>query len=112
MEKIGQDHLPFTFDFAGHHADGFTDQFLNIRLLLPEHVDGAAGMKAAHDNGDPGGAENARHVESAGKLVGLHADHTNQQSGAGLAAPAKYLIDGNFFGGFVEGRHFDGQIAK
>ncbi|MGH7927353.1 MAG: hypothetical protein ACREQV_06135, partial [Candidatus Binatia bacterium] len=69
-------------------------------------------MKAAHDHGDAGGAEDARHVESAGKLVGLHSDHANEQSGPGFAGPRKYFIEGNFFSGLVEGRHFDGQIAE
>ncbi len=112
VEVIGEYTFPLAFDFAGNHRNTFVQQFLYVRLLSAEHVDRAAGVKAAHDHGDALGFELTRHVEGAGKLIGLHADQANQQVGARLLAPANDFVDGNFFGGFIEGRHDDGQGAE
>ena len=60
VEKVGQDKLPFAFDFAGYHADGFLNEPLNIRLLFAQHVDRPAGMKAADDDIDPGSTKRRR----------------------------------------------------
>ena len=60
----------------------------------------------------PCGAKLSRHIDGAGKLIGLHADHANQQFGAGLFAPANDFADGYLFGGLVEGGHFNVELAE
>src|SRR5262245_45703255 len=72
VEKIGKDLFPLTLDFAGHHADGFANELLNVRLLFSEHVDGAAGMEAADDDGDVFSPKAPCDVESPWKLICLH----------------------------------------
>ena len=72
VEKVGQDELPFAFDFAGYHADGFPNELLNIRLLFAQHVDRPAGVKATYDDCDIFSAEAPGDVESSRELIGLH----------------------------------------
>ena len=69
FEKIRQYPFPFAFDLTGNDADGFVHEFLDVRLLLAEHVDRAAGVKSADDDLDVLPAQNSRHVQGAGELV-------------------------------------------
>src|SRR5215475_2729833 len=72
VEKIGEDLLPLPLDFAPHHADRLAHELLDVRLLFAEHVDGAAGMEAADDDGDVFSPKGPCYVESAWKLICLH----------------------------------------
>ncbi len=112
MQKVCEDGFPFTFDFTGHDADAVAKKFLDLGLLVAQHIDGAAGMEAAHDHRDVFRAKQPRHVDGTGKLVGLHTDHAHQQFSARLLAPADNLFDRHFFGGFIEGGDFDVELAE
>ena len=79
VQIVGENAFPFSLDFAGNDADALAIELLNVGLLIAQHVDGAAGVKAAHDHGDPFGSENFCHVDGARKLIGLDADQANQQ---------------------------------
>src|SRR5215510_4163047 len=72
VEKIGEDLFPLALDFTGYDADGLANEFLDVRLLLAEHVDGAAGMEATDDDRDVFSPKAPCDVESAWKLVCLH----------------------------------------
>ena len=58
------------------------------------------------------GAKLARHVDGAGKLIGLHADHADQQGGARFFAPTDDFAHRYLFGGFIEGGHFNVELAE
>src|SRR5512143_13055 len=102
MEKIGQNHVPFAFDLSGHDAYRFSNQLLNVRLLLAQHVDGAAGVKTADDNGEPFRSERLGHIQGAWKLIGLDANQADQQLDSGLATPTNDFFERDFFSGLVK----------
>ena len=112
VQIVGENAFPFSFDFAGNDADALAIELLNVRLLIAQHVDRAAGVKAAHDDGDPLGAENLCHVHGAGKLIGLDADQANEQFNVRRFAPADNFCRRHLFGGFIESSNVDRQGSE
>ena len=74
VEKIRQDGIPFSFHLSGNHTNRFAHQLLDIGFLFSQHVDRSAGVKSTDNDGNPLGAQDFCHVESARKLIRLHPD--------------------------------------
>src|SRR6187455_3268418 len=69
-------------------------------------------MKAPDDDCDPLGAQNPRHIEGSGKLIGLHANHTDQQPRVWFATPANDFVQRNFFRVLIKGGNLDWKFSE
>ena len=86
LESVPQKTVEaMVFRFAGEkrHAQGLS--LADFRRQFGEHGKAAGHMEAADPDLKPIGAEPARKIESAGKLVRLHPDQANHAVAAGLA---------------------------
>src|SRR6476620_5684859 len=112
MERIGQNLPPVVLDFTGYDGDGFFDQRLDVGLLIAQHIDGAAGVKAADDDSDPGSAKLAGQIEGPGKLVGLDPHQPHDEFGTRVPAPADNLSYREFLRSLVKGDDLYRKVAE
>src|ERR671931_2737597 len=112
MERVRENLRPVLLDLARHDRDGFFDQRLDVRLLLAQHIDGAAGVKSPDDHIDAGSAEPPSQVEGPWKLVGLDSNQSHDKLGRKAPAPADNLSYREFFRSLIEGDDLYFKIAE
>src|SRR5574341_1044079 len=96
MQRVGENFRPVLLDFSGYNRDRFSDQRLDLRFLLAQHVDSATGVESADDDIDPCGPELPGHVEGPWKLVGLDSHQSDDKLRSGAPAPADNFFTGSF----------------
>ena len=89
---LAQQRGDAAFAFAGEQDDPEIERRFEIVRHFRQHREAAAHVKAADHHGNPGGAEFTGDIERAGKLIGLHADETDE-AGFGIADLANGALD-------------------
>ena len=80
---------PALLGLAGKERNAERLGFAHFRRHFRQHGDAAGNVEAADADRQPGGKERPREIDGARKLVGLHADQTDQR----LAARARIISD-------------------
>src|SRR3989304_7472591 len=112
MERVRQDLRPVLLDFPGYDRDGFFNQRLDLRLLVAQHVDGAAGVESADDHIDPSSPELPSQVEGAWKLIGLDSHQPHDKLDRRAPAPANDFFYGEFFCSLIKGDDLNSKVAE
>ena len=92
---------------AGEERDAELLRLAHVLRHLRQHGDAAGDVEAADADRQPGGQELPRQVDGARKLVGLHADQTDQRPAALLADLADDPVRAYAPVGFVVGMQAD-----